>query len=423
MFRRVAARLAWMTAGLRPGPKNGREVQMKRFGLIWLWVICGLTALCLAAAPARAQMRDLGTLGGNKSAANCINDQKTIVGNAETAPGSMHAFIIRDTQPMSQLFTPEENNTCGRWVNNILQIVGFDESIEGYIAFFVWEKAKYYLQIWGINSSAEGINDQGTVVGSATTAAGSMKAFLIRHYLDNADGVQSEASGDLYDLGTLGGNNSYGCGVNNLDQVVGYAQNAAGQFRAFLYTGTPGVDGKMHDLGTLGGSNSYAYGINNLGQIVGASQTTGGETHAFLYNGVPGVGGAMTDLGTLGGQWSEARGINNLGQIVGASTTASGRTHAFLYANGVMRDLGVLPGGTDSWAYSINNLGQIVGEATTAAGYRHAFLYNPPQATAPALLLLLSEWLRPLTGWGRPPSLALPPVAGPGGMEGRFRRG
>ena len=35
--------------------------------------------------------------------------------------------------------------------------------------------------------------------------------------------------------------------------------------------------------------------------------------------------------------------------------------HAFLYQAGRLTDLGILPGGTQSYAYAINNLGQAVG--------------------------------------------------------------
>ena len=37
--------------------------------------------------------------------------------------------------------------------------------------------------------------------------------------------------------------------------------------------------------------------------------------------------------------------------------------HAFLWQNGVMTDLGVLPGDEDSGASAINSLGQIVGSS------------------------------------------------------------
>jgi len=41
----------------------------------------------------------------------------------------------------------------------------------------------------------------------------------------------------------------------------------------------------MTDLGTLGGPQAAAYSINNVGQIVGWAQTSSDATHAFLDRG------------------------------------------------------------------------------------------------------------------------------------------
>ena len=38
----------------------------------------------------------------------------------------------------------------------------------------------------------------------------------------------------------------------------------------------------MHDLGTLGGTNSYGYGINASGQVTGSSYTTGNAPSTHL---------------------------------------------------------------------------------------------------------------------------------------------
>ena len=59
-----------------------------------------------------------------------------------------------------------------------------------------------------------------------------------------------------------------------------------GQIQAVEYTIT--------DLGTLGGDESGAYGINDSGQVVGQAQKASGQKRAFLYE-----SGTMTDLGTL----------------------------------------------------------------------------------------------------------------------------
>jgi probable HAF family extracellular repeat protein len=89
--------------------------------------------------------------------------------------------------------------------------------------------------------------------------------------------------------------------------------------------------------------------------------------------------GVMTDLGTLpGGDSSSATGINDRGQVVGFSNTASADTHAFLFENGAMVDLGTLPGGRSSRAFGINNRGQVVGSSSSATSpFNHAALWTP----------------------------------------------
>jgi probable HAF family extracellular repeat protein len=195
----------------------------------------------------------------------------------------------------------------------------------------------------------------------------------------------------MQDLGTLGGEVSFGAAINDAGQVVGYSDTVDYPFHhAFLY-GSRG----MIDLGTLGGAYSEAFAINQAGQVTGKSWTSENRDHAFLYD-----GGQMKDLGTLGGATSEGYDINDAGQVVGNSSVPNnGPFHGFLFSNGAMRDLIDLvhePGLTYfsffPWSAKINNRGQIIASALTTSG-PHAFLLTP-------ISVLLEELLSDVAGVG-----------------------
>jgi probable HAF family extracellular repeat protein len=199
-------------------------------------------------------------------------------------------------------------------------------------------------RIHGINATGQAVGGSGDPHGSDTHA----------FFWERKSGIR--------DIGTLpGGDYSVAYAVNDSGNVVGIS-NAATSMHAFQWTPASG----LKDLGTLPGTNaSQAFAINNSGQIAGSS-----GAHAVIW-GSQGI----QDLGTLGGPTSEAHSINNSGQVVGFSDNASSRQSAFLWSNGVMTELGILPGDNSSRANHINDAGMVVGSSEGSGGVR-AFMWT-----------------------------------------------
>lgn len=279
-------------------------------------------------------MRDLGTLAGGlaiadgyMSGVNAINSSGQMVGwSAAILPDgtyAQHAFLTTAPGPMQDLGTLGGATAVASGINNNGLVVGWSSIIlpggtPQHACLWTAPGAVQDLGAWGGDSWAYGINSSGQVVGAA--AATSPGGASVQHAF-----LWTAAAG-LQDLGTLGGDNSSALAINDLSQIVGFANTVSGQKHAFRRL----AGGSMQNLGTLGGDASGANGVNSRGQAVGWSLTIPGSPvqHAFLWT----VAGGMQDLNNLvanppaGDYLFDARAINDIGQIVGS--TSKGR--AFL---------------------------------------------------------------------------------------------
>ncbi len=325
-------------------------------------------ALLLSGTGAAAQnysLTDLGTLGGTASQAGGINGSGIIVGVAEAADGSDHAFRFANGRMLD--LGIKSSLSLGTAIIHSGPAAGYYYDRQ-YRAFVMTQSKLKDLGDLGDNYSvAYAINSLGHACGSS----------LIKQGLYGAERAFLWTGGRMVNLGTLGGNYSSARGVNRNDEVAGYAYLATGAFRAFRW-----ANSVMVDLGTLGGDYSNANAINDSGQIAGAASLAGNAgSHACLWNRT----GPPLDLGTLGDINSEALALTSTPlAIVGRATVPSNTGfvlyHAFVWSGGTMQDLNALIPANSGWvlneATGVNDSGAIVGNGTIA-GQTHAFLLTP----------------------------------------------
>jgi probable HAF family extracellular repeat protein len=272
----------WSCRAFFPGPDNTKYTCV---GFVW----------------EGGRMTALPTLGGDNGFATSANNQRQVVGWAET------------TVP---------DPTCT------------DPSQPGFSAV-LWDLSrKKTIQLPPYPNDSAGaataISGRGHVVGISGDCDQSVGRRTARHAV-------LWANGTVKDLGNLGADtwNTPTAITEDGDIIVGFA-NARGadpddpSFRAWLWTERddiacsklPGTN--ICDLGTLDpGGTAEAWGVNDRGQVVGTSCSPTGDCRAFVWE-----NGEIKDLDLLKGAYPHrlfnAMDINNLGQITGRAQTSSG---------------------------------------------------------------------------------------------------
>ena len=303
---------------------------------------------------------NLGTFGGNVSAANAVNDLGQVVGGAlNTIPDPFAATFSQqflfEAGPF-YFFPVATQSHAFLWQDGRMQDLG---------------------TLGGPDSVAWFVNEVGQVAGQSTinsipnpaTGVPTVDAFFWDH-------------GKMADVGNLGGPYSFVAGLNNFGQMTGTIKlpgptKSGFDFHAFFWD-----RGVLTDMATLGGNFGLANRINDAGEVVGFSTNEDDKAVlGFLWK-----DGVITNLGTVDGdKCSAAHDLNSIGQVVGESTPScfsGSATHAFLWENGgPMVDLNtlVIPGSQleSAGGVAINDGGEITGNRVLPNGDTHAFILIP----------------------------------------------
>jgi probable HAF family extracellular repeat protein len=340
----------------------------------WAHLAMGLT-LCISTSTAIAQesanasghyyVTPLGSLGGSASSGNAINDFGWPLGNSNLAGDTeTHAALWIGARPF-------DLGTLG----------GPNSAVD-----------------WPVH------NRQGVIAGIAETSAMMQENWSCSAFFPTADQHVCLGfvirDGEMKALPTLGGTNGYASGVNELGEVVGWAETTVQdstctfpqvfQFEAVKY----GRDDKPQVLAPLSGDqDSAATALNDAGDVVGISGECNNAVgalsakHAIIWH-----NGKGRELPTFGGSgWNTPTDINERGDVVGfanvppdiaADGTLEFNPVAFIWTKekGTQKIM-PLAGDTNSIAYAINNHGQVVGQSFGGPEGARAFVWENGQAT------------------------------------------
>jgi hypothetical protein len=127
-------------------------------------------------------------------------------------------------------------------------------------------------------------------------------------------------------INVSGDSNLTAAGINNWNDVAGFATNSAGVTEGYLLRG----DGKLFRLNYPGATATQAFGVNDGDEVVGAYTVGTGNaamTHGFVWT--PGFGFMnVDDPNGIGA--TTINGVNDHGDLVGFYTDSAGNVDGLL---------------------------------------------------------------------------------------------
>ena len=247
-----------------------------------------------------------------------------VYGPALAGAGNYAGFLITLTAPkgaMSETYTPvlpNESSVFPVGVNDHGEIVGFlgqDESSTGFLLKngVVTSIIAPYPDVQ--NTSANGITNNGTIVGGYQTSNDSQYGFTWKN------GTYTQVPP------YPGASQTWPWSINNKGDQSGYVTDSAGNTHGFLL-----VNGAYTLLDYPGAGYTIAIALNDLDQVVGfycmtAAECGGNEEslNGFLY-----ANGTYTALNVPGITYNVPSGINNSGVIAGSYIDTNGFWHSYM---------------------------------------------------------------------------------------------
>ena len=181
-------------------------------------------------------------------------------------------------------------------------------------------------------------------------------------------------------------------GINNNGVVVGsFTDAGSGMNNGFVESN--GAYTSLSAPGAVYGT--VASGINNSGVVVGSFFDGAFNSHGFVEN-----NGVYTVLDVPGALDTTATGINNNGQVVGYFDTGNGALYNFVESNGVFSkvNLNVPNAANGVFTTGINDQGQIAGNFADPDNVGHGIVLTSVATTV--IVPEPEEWVMLLAGLG-----------------------
>jgi len=212
--------------------------------------------------------------GALQTLPSSINNAGVTVGQYEDSSGVYHGYILKG-KGLTTLDDPNgtDTNVQGINFNGAIKVVGYytNRSTHQSMGFLYTPKNKRFKDIAGPagakSSVAEGINDEGSIVGSYVDSSNREHGFVshgTKYEILDVPGSLATFATDINDMGDI-----------VLGWVVSSGAYKGALFRRFRYT-----EINVPDTGPLG---SFPTGINNKGDITFVWYDSSGLQHGAAY--------------------------------------------------------------------------------------------------------------------------------------------